>query len=79
MKTTSIRSLNATPENPVRKTKVVQMQEARLLLKSLYLNLKTAIDQETLVDFHYDGINTNVAFVMGTTEIKLNLVEGGKL
>lgn len=79
MKTNSIRRINPTQENPIHQTKVVDMIAARGLLKALYLNLKSAIDQETLVDLHYDGTTTNVAFVMGTTEIKFNLVEGGQL
>jgi len=78
MKKTPISRIIPTPENPVHEVKVVPMLDARLLLKSLYLNLKQAIDQETLVDFSCDGITTNVAFVMGTTELKFNLVEGGQ-
>jgi len=68
-----------TPENPVHKVKVVPMDDARHLLKFLYLNLKQSIDQETLIDFRYDGTTTDVAFVIGTREIKFNLVEGGQL
>lgn len=78
MSQTKIARINPTPENPVHQVKVLPMVDARLLLKSLYLNLKQAIDQETLVDFSSDGMNTNVAFVMGTTELKFNLVEGGQ-
>lgn len=78
MRKTSISRIKPTPENPVHEVKVVPMADARKLLKSLYLNLKQAIDQETLVDFKYDGTTTNVAFVMGTTELKFNLVEGGQ-
>ncbi len=68
-----------TPENPVHKVKVVPMSDARQLLKFIYHNLKQGIDQETLVDFKYDGISTDVAFVIGTREIKLNIVEGGQV
>ena len=75
---TPICSINPTPENPIHETKVVDMIAARGLLKALYLNLKQAIDQETLVDWKYDGTTTNIAFVMGTTELKFNLVEGAK-
>lgn len=55
------------------------MSDARQLLKFIYHNLKQGIDQETLVDFKYDGISTDVAFVIGTREIKLNIVEGGQV
>lgn len=81
MRNTSIRrqrTAKPTKKNPVHEVKVVPMLDARLLLKALYLNLKEAINQETLVDFQYDGKTTNVAFVMGTTEIKFNLVEGAQ-
>ncbi|MFZ4582093.1 MAG: hypothetical protein ACOYM7_05530 [Paludibacter sp.] len=63
---------------PVHETKVVDMVTARELLKSLYLKLKKTIDQETLLDFTYDGTTTNLAFVIGTIEMKFNLVEGGQ-
>jgi len=79
MKTNQTRRIKPTKENPVHEVRVVPMSDARLLLKSLYLNLKQAIDQEALVDFKYDGTTTNVAFVMGTTELKFNLVEGGQV
>lgn len=68
-----------TPQNPVHKVKVVPMSDARQLLKFIYHNLKQGIDQETLVDFKYDGNSTDVAFVIGTREIKLNIVEGGQI
>jgi len=72
------RPVKPIPANPIHEVRVVPMSDARLLLKSLYQNLKSAIDQETLVDFHHDGKNTNVAFVIGTRELKFNLVEGGQ-
>jgi hypothetical protein len=63
---------------PVHQTKVVDMVTARELLKSIYLKLKKNIDQETFLDYTYDGTTTNLAFVIGTTEMKFNLVEGGQ-
>lgn len=81
MKKTSIRRCQPTKpqkKQPVHETKVMDMVTARGLLRSLYLNLKQTIDQETIVDFRYDGTTTNVAFVIGTTEMKFNLVEGGQ-
>lgn len=62
---------------PVHETKVMDMAAARAVLKSLYLNLKKAIDQETLVAVDTNGDLTQVAFVMGTTEMRFNLKEGG--
>ena len=73
------RPAKPTTANQVHEVRVVPMSDARLLLKSLYLNLKSAIDQETLVDFCHDGKTTNVAFVIGTKEMKFNLVEGDQL
>ncbi len=64
---------------PIHKTKVVDMETARELLKILYHNFKSNIDQETLVDFRYDGTSTNVAFVIGTLEMKFDLTKGGQL
>ena len=69
------RPVKPTTANPIHEVRVVPMSDARLLLKSLYQNLKSAIDQETLVDFQHDGVNTNVAFVIGTKEMNFNLVE----
>lgn len=73
-----LRPVKPIQKNPVHEVRVVPMSDARMLLKSLYMTLKSAIDQETLVDFHSDEKNTNVAFVIGTREMKFNFVEGGK-
>ncbi len=62
----------------VHETKVVDMVTARALLRTIFFNLKQTIDQETLVDFRHDGTSTNVAFVIGTLEMKFDLVEGGR-
>lgn len=73
-----IRPVKPTRTEPIHKTKVLDMESARSILKSLYLNLKQAIDQETLVAVDTNGNSTQVAFVMGTTEMRFNLVEGGQ-
>lgn len=80
MRKTSIRGRY--PQKPIKQPicgrNVLGMMEAKLLLQSVVSKLDKNLNQETLVSFTADRQNADIAFVIGTREMRISFTEGGQ-
>lgn len=80
MRKTSIRGRY--PQKPIKQPicgrNVLGTMEAKLLLKSIVSKLEKRLDQESLVSFKTDRQNADIAFVIGTREMRISFTEGGQ-
>lgn len=70
------------PQKPLKKPisgrNVLGMVEAKLLLQSICNKLDKSLNQEALVSFNADRQNADIAFVIGTREMRISFTEGGQ-